>query len=148
MRFEIAANRWRFESLRTACRDSSSPWKTQGNTQKASLSDSALPKERLQRRRDDNKNKICAFRGGGPWGQRGKSSQNAVFRGKRHHNKILKVQILLSRNFVVVAQAPTLRIFSGYFQPFGLFPFCKVVFGDPPKIPFKTSVKLTSLGLF
>ena len=32
--------------------------------------------------------------------------QNAVFRGKRHDNKILKVQILLSRNFVVIAQAP------------------------------------------
>ena len=42
----------------------------------------------------------------------------------------------------------TLRIFSCYFQPFGLFPFCKVIFGDPPKIPFKTSAKLTSLGLF
>ena len=32
--------------------------------------------------------------------------QNAIFRGKRHDNKILKVQILLSRNFVVMAQAP------------------------------------------
>ena len=38
---------------------------------------------------------------------------------------------------------------------FGLFltlrvisTFCKVIFGDPPKIPFKTSVKLTSLWLF
>ena len=28
------------------------------------------------------------------------------FRWKRHNNKILKVQILLSRNFVVIAQAP------------------------------------------
>ena len=28
--------------------------------------------------------------------------QNAVFRGKRHDNKILKVQLLLLRNFVVV----------------------------------------------
>ena len=60
----------------------------------------------VQRRRDDNKNKICAFEGGGPWGQRGKSSKNAAFRGKRHDNRILKVQILLSRNFVVIAQAP------------------------------------------
>ena len=34
--------------------------------------------------------------------------QNAVFRGKRDDNKILKVQILLSRNLVVIAQAPTL----------------------------------------
>ena len=32
--------------------------------------------------------------------------QNAIFRGKRHDNKILKVKILLSRNFVVMAQAP------------------------------------------
>ena len=35
-----------------------------------------------------------------------KTVQNAVFRGKLHDNKILKVQILLSRNFVVIAQAP------------------------------------------
>ena len=28
-----------------------------------------------------------------------------------------------------------------------LFPFCDVIFGDPPKRPFKTSIKLTSLGL-
>ena len=32
-----------------------------------------------QRRRDDNKNKICAFEGGGPWGQRGKSFQKRCF---------------------------------------------------------------------
>ena len=62
---------------------------------------------KIQRRRDDNKNRIFAFEGGGcPWGQRGKSSKNACFRGKRHDNNILKVQILLSRNFVVIAQAP------------------------------------------
>ena len=30
------------------------------------------------------------------------------FRGKRHDNKILKVKILLSRNFVVMAQASKL----------------------------------------
>ena len=30
----------------------------------------------------------------------------SFFRGKRHDNTILKVQILLSRNFVVIAQAP------------------------------------------
>ena len=35
----------------------------------------------------------------------------------------------------------SLRIFLGYFKPVGLFPFCKVIFGDPPKIPFKTSIK-------
>ena len=60
----------------------------------------------VQRRRDDNRNKIFAFEGGGARAQRGKSSQKARFCGKRHDNKILKVQILLSRNFVVVTQAP------------------------------------------
>ena len=50
--------------------------------------------------------KCALFEGGGPWGQRGKSSKNAVFRGKRHDNKILKVEILLSRYFVIIAQAP------------------------------------------
>ena len=56
-----------------------------------------------QRRRDDNKNKICGFEGGGER----KSAQNAFFfRGKCHDNIILKVQILLLRNFVVIAQAP------------------------------------------
>ena len=45
-----------------------------------------------QRRRDDDKNKICTFdRGAG--GRRGKSSKNAVFHGKRHDNKFSKVQI-------------------------------------------------------
>ena len=57
------------------------------------------------RRRDDNKNIFLLLRGGGSWEQRGKSSQNAVFRGKCHDNKILKVQIVSSRNFVVIAQA-------------------------------------------
>ena len=32
--------------------------------------------------------------------------QKAVFRGKRHDNKIFKVQIVLSTHFVVIAQAP------------------------------------------
>ena len=32
--------------------------------------------------------------------------QNAIFHGIRHDNKILKVKILFSRNFVVMAQAP------------------------------------------
>ena len=66
--------------------------------------------ESTQRRRDDIKNKICGYffgGGGGNWGQRGKSSKTIFFfRGKRHDNKILKVHILLSRNFVVIAQAP------------------------------------------
>ena len=51
--------------------------------------------------------KFSLLGGGGPRGQRGKSSKSAdFFRGKRRDNKILKVQILLSRNFVVIAQAP------------------------------------------
>ena len=45
--------------------------------------------------------------GGGELGTERKIVQNAVFRGKRHDNEILKVQILLSSNFVVIAQAPT-----------------------------------------
>ena len=63
-----------------------------------------------QRRRDDTKNRIFAFGGGGlgGLGAERKIVQNAVFRGKRHNNKILKVQIMLSRNFVVIAQAPSM----------------------------------------
>ena len=56
------------------------------------------------------------MRGGRPWEQRGKSSKTFFFFfcGKRHDNKILKLQILLSRNFVVIAQAPNLnRTFPG-----------------------------------
>ena len=34
------------------------------------------------------------------------AGRNAIFRGKRHDSKILKVKSLLSRNFVVMAQAP------------------------------------------
>ena len=57
--------------------------------------------------------------------------------------------IRVTRNAAIrVPKLHSLRIFSGYFKPFGLFLFCKVIFGDPPKIPFKTSIKLTSLGLF
>ena len=43
---------------------------------------------------------------GGVGGQRGKSSQNAIFLGKRHDNQNLNLQMLLSRNVVVIAQAP------------------------------------------
>ena len=39
--------------------------------------------------------------------------QNALFHGKRDDNKILKVKFLLSRNFVVMAQAP--KVFSTIF---------------------------------
>ena len=41
---------------------------------------------------------------------RRKIVQNTILHGKRHDNKILKVKILLSRNFVVIAQAPTLTL--------------------------------------
>ena len=61
-----------------------------------------------QRKRDDNKNKICAFQGGLGREAGRKIVQNAIFHGKRHDNKILKVKILLSSNFVVMAQAPKL----------------------------------------
>ena len=65
-----------------------------------------------QRKRDDNKNKICAFQGGGVGrGPGRKIVQNAIFHGKRHDNQILKVNILLSRNFVVMAQAPKFAYF-------------------------------------
>ena len=50
--------------------------------------------------------KFAIFRGGWAGGQRGKFSKTLFFHGKRHDNKILKVNILLSRNFVVMAQAP------------------------------------------
>ena len=46
-------------------------------------------------------------------GSERKIVQNAVFRGKRHDNKISKVQILLSRNFVVIAQAPSFHSTGG-----------------------------------
>ena len=50
------------------------------------------------------------FSGGvGQGGRDGVIVQNAIFRGKRHDNKILKVEILLSRNFVVMAQVPTFK---------------------------------------
>ena len=42
--------------------------------------------------------KFAVFRGGGGWagGAEGKIVPNAIFHGKRHDNKILKVKILLS----------------------------------------------------
>ena len=67
-----------------------------------------------QRRRDDNENKIRTFEGGGGrMGAERRIVQNTVFfRGKRHDNKIVKVQILLSRNFVVIAQVPSVLLSS------------------------------------
>ena len=55
--------------------------------------------------------KFALFRGGG-WGWAGGREENCpkrYFHGKRHDNKILKVKILLSRSFVVMAQAPILE---------------------------------------
>ena len=63
----------------------------------------------FQRRRDDNKNESFRFlRGGGLGGREENRPKRCFFcfRGKRHDNKILEVQILLSRNLVVIAQAP------------------------------------------
>ena len=60
-----------------------------------------------QRKRGDNRDKICAFQGGWAGGQSGKSSKYAMFHEKRHDNKISNVKILLSRDFVVMAQAPS-----------------------------------------
>ena len=44
----------------------------------------------FQRRRNDNINKICVLEGIGEGEIYGKLSQNAVFRGKFHDNKIWK----------------------------------------------------------
>ena len=53
--------------------------------------------------------KFAFFRGGWAGGAERKIVQNDfIFRGKRHDNIILKVKIVLSRNFVVMAQAPNL----------------------------------------
>ena len=50
--------------------------------------------------------KFALFRGGVGRGAERKIVQNAIFHGKRHDNKILNAKIVLSRNFVVMAQAP------------------------------------------
>ena len=64
--------------------------------------------------------------------------QNAVFMGNVMTTKILKVNILLSRNFVVMAEAPTCALFCAHLRSlacfcvwprsslrFSLDPFCK-----------------------
>ena len=79
---------------------------TRSNPQETA--DCCLSPRVCQRKRDDNKNKICTFQGGVGRGAGRKIVQNAIFHGKRHDNKILKVKILLSRNFVVMLQAPSL----------------------------------------
>ena len=50
--------------------------------------------------------KFAPFSEGVGRGAERKIVQNAFFHGKRHDNKISKVKMLLSRDFVVMAQAP------------------------------------------
>ena len=61
--------------------------------------------------------KFSVFEGGGGGvGAERKTVQNVAFHSKRHDNKILKSQILLSKHFVVIAQAPTF-VYSGMREP-------------------------------
>ena len=72
--------------------------------------------------------RFALFRGGLGRGAGRKIAQNAFFHGKRHDNKISKVKIVLSRNFVVMAQAPTLEgYFQGYFRGGGCIKFGPVL---------------------
>ena len=50
--------------------------------------------------------KFSLSEGGALGGREENRPKRCFFHGKRHDNKILKVQILLLRNFVVIAQAP------------------------------------------
>ena len=51
----------------------------------------------IQRRRDNKKNKLSVFRGGGPEAERKIVQKNGVFLANgRHDNHILEVQILRS----------------------------------------------------
>ena len=53
---------------------------------------------------------FALLRAGGLGGREENPKKTLLFffsRGKRHDNKILKLQMLLSRNFVVIAQAPS-----------------------------------------
>ena len=62
-----------------------------------------------------------------------------------------KVQNWISLVFQIKRTWPefaTLRIFWGYFLPWKLFLFSEAIFKDTPKIPFKTSMKITSRGYF
>ena len=69
--------------------------------------------------------KFALFRGGVGRGAGWKIVQNAIFHGKRHDNKILKAKILLSRNFVVMALAPTNIGFCGILK--GVVQKCHLV---------------------
>ena len=61
-----------------------------------------------QKKQTTIKIKFVLFRGCVGRGAERKIVQNATFHGKRHNNELLKVDIVLSRNFVVMAQAPIL----------------------------------------
>ena len=55
--------------------------------------------------------KFSLFEGGGALGAERKVGQNAFFSWEKcHDNEILKVQILLSRTLVVIAQAPIFNL--------------------------------------
>ena len=77
----------------------------------------AGPSKKVRESETTIKIKFALFRGWVGRGAERKIVQNAIFHGKRHDNKILKVKILLSRNFVVMAQAP--RRSPGRFASFG-----------------------------
>ena len=61
---------------------------------------------------------------------------NAVFRGKRHNNKILNVQILLSRDCVVIAQAPKIsrRLWQRKTENIFIPHFCRVAAPNNPNV--------------
>ena len=80
---------------------------------------------KCQRRREDNKKKLAILRG---MGQRGKSSTNTVFSWEAPDSKNLKVQFLLSRVFVALAQAPKMSM--GAQGPTQLGPIHKRTWGE------------------
>ena len=62
---------------------------------------------------------FCAFLRGRAIGGREENRPERCSRGKRHDNKILKVQILLSRNFVVIARGRLLEyLLLTYFRTY------------------------------
>ena len=73
--------------------------------------------------------KFALFKGGVGRGAGRIIVQNAIFHGKRDDNKSLKVKILLSRNFVVMAQAPTCK--GVKWGRFVIFPvLCLLAYGN------------------
>ena len=67
--------------------------------------------------------KFGFLEGGG--GRERKIIPKHFFHGERHDNKLLKVQILLSKKFVVIAQAPIIsddsRAYKSFVRPRGAF---------------------------